>query len=87
MLPLADHLLQLSQVALDFVGGIDHLVGVVDHARRDEDHQLGAALFVDFEPNAAPRNGMRCSRGTPAESYLIMLVLADTWIGIRSSAG
>src|SRR6266567_4166542 len=44
LLLVAQVLLQLFHLALDLVGGILNLVGIVDDARREENHQLGTSL-------------------------------------------
>src|SRR5476651_1189819 len=53
-LVIPHHLPKPLEIALDFVGGVDHLVGIVNHARRDEHYQLGAELLRRLRTKRGP---------------------------------
>src|SRR5207302_2800515 len=47
-LAILEAMLDMFQVALDFVGGFDYLIGVVNNAGSKKDNQLRARLGVAF---------------------------------------
>ena len=47
----------------DFVGGFHDLVGVVDHTRRQEDHQFGARLGDALRAEQGADSGQPVQKG------------------------